>query len=299
MPGSSQAGLVAAVVLLASLSQAAGAGRYGSGSGSAVLIAAGDIAACTPATETTAAAVKRLKGTVATLGDNAYPDGSSDDFTRCYEPTWGPFKSRTRPSTGNHEYVTASAAAYFAYFGSRAGEPGRGYYGYRLGKWQVIALNSNCDQIGGCGEGNPEERWLSDYLDAHRTLCTLAYWHHPRFSTGLHGNDATLAPLWRDLYRAGAEIVLNGHDHNYQRFAPLTPDGTVDRVRGLREFVVGTGGANLTHFTSSSGATEARSDTTFGVLRLALGPKGYSWHFVTASGNDFTDAGSDRCHTRP
>jgi acid phosphatase type 7 len=262
------------------------------------LLAAGDIGFCGSQAAATAALVASRRGTVATLGDNAYPSGSADDFARCYNPTWGRFKSRTRPSIGNHEYRTPTAAGYFGYFGHRAGRAGQGYYSYRLGTWSILVLNSNCDQIGGCGEGSAEESWLRATLRAHRNLCTLAYWHHPRFSEGPHRDDSELDSFWRDLYAAGAEVVLNGHDHTYQRFAPQSPAGEVDPAYGIREFVVGTGGAPLYRFLTDSPNSEARNDTTYGILRLVLGRRGYSWQYV-AVGAAFKDGGNTPCHRRP
>lgn len=260
------------------------------------LLAAGDIGSCTSAAAATAALVAGLSGTVATLGDNAYPSGSPGDFARCYEPGWGEFRSRTRPSAGNHDYGTAGAAGYFGYFGTRAGDPNRGYYSYRLGTWNVIVLNSNCDEVGGCADGTPQERWLRATLRARGGLCTLAYWHHPRFSQGPHGDDARVGAFWRDLYADGVEIVLNGHDHAYERFAPQSPTGAVDRTYGIREFVVGTGGAGLYPFVTVEPASEARDNTTFGILRLVLGLRGYSWQFLPAAGGSFRDSGRTTCH---
>jgi len=264
----------------------------------ATLIAAGDIAVCgTSGDEATAELVKGIPGTVATLGDNAYESGTNAEYDRCYAPTWGRFKARTRPVPGNHEYRTEGAAGYFDYFGARAGKPATGWYTYRLGAWRVIALNSNCGSVGGCGRGSLQERWLRSVLKANRaTKCTLAYWHHPRFSSGAHGSSTALEPLWRALYEAGADVVLTGHDHNYERFAPQTPAGRLDRKRGIRAFVVGTGGRSLRSLGKRLPTTVVRNDTAHGVLVLTLQPGSYSWRFVPVAGSTFSDRGSGACH---
>src|SRR5262249_29947273 len=193
-----------------------------------VLIAAGDIADCrNPAREATARLLDGLAGTIAALGDEAYPTGSAEDYANCYDPTWGPYKARTRPALGNHEYDTPEAAGYFGYFGGAGGAPGQGYYSYDLGTWHVVVLNSNCGQIAGCQAGSPRVQWPRADLAAHPAHCTLAYWHHPLFSSG---NSAfpDVRPFWDALYDARADVVLSGHDHFYERFAPQQPDGTAD-----------------------------------------------------------------------
>jgi hypothetical protein len=201
------------------------------------LVAAGDVASCrSRGDEATAALVARLPGTVAVLGDSVYEVGSDEEYRRCYAPSWGRFKGRTRPAVGNHEYGTPGAAGYFRYFGAAAGPSGRGYYAYRLGSWQVVVLNTNCAAAGGCGAGSPQERWLRAELARSRGRCVLAYGHHPRLSSGFHGPDTSIDRLWRALAAGGAELYLAGHDHHYERFAP---------VRGVRQFVVGTGGRRL------------------------------------------------------
>src|SRR5262245_63844788 len=182
-----------------------------------VLVGAGDIAACdNDGDERTAKLIDRIEGTVFTLGDNVYPSGSAEQFAQCYEPSWGRFKARTRPAPGNHDYRTPGAAAYFAYFGEAAGDPKKGYYSYDLGTWHVIVVNSNCKEIGGCQKGSPQEKWLKEDLAAHPTLCTVAMWHHPRFSSSSeHGNDPAMADIWRTLQAGGVDLVLAGHDHTY------------------------------------------------------------------------------------
>ena len=283
-------------VLLAAALLALGAGRAESRPVEATLLAAGDIASCASrGDEATARLLARLRGTVAAIGDTVYESGSDAEYRRCYVPSWGRFKARTRPAVGNHEYGTAGAAGYFHYFGRRA-HPPRGYYSYDLGAWHVVVLNSNCDEAGGCGAGSAQERWLRRDLAAHRTRCTLAYAHHPRYSSGFHGNDRTLRDLWRALYAAGADVVLAGHDHHYERFAPMTPDDRLDARRGLREFVVGTGGRSLRPPFFVKRGSQVRDWSTYGVLELKLGAAGYRWRFVPVAGGTFRDAGSGRCH---
>jgi hypothetical protein len=232
------------------------------------------------------------------LGDSQYEDGALAKFEASYAPSFGRVRAISRPVAGNHEYLTPGAAGYFDYFGSSAGEPGKGWYSYDLGEWHLIALNSNCGHIGGCGPDSPQGRWLKADLAAHPSDCTLAYWHHPRFSSGKHGSSSSTAPLWQALHQAGAEIVLSGHDHVYERFAPQDPAGAADPVRGIRQFVVGSGGANHYAFATPSGIanSEVRSAETFGVLELTLSHGAYRWRFLPSSGGTFTDSGSGICH---
>ena len=249
-----------------------------------VLIAAGDIASCAENGDAaTAALIRGIAGTIATLGDNAYPNGGTNDFARCYDPTWGTERYRTRPAAGNHEYNSRGAAPYFAYFGAAAGTPGQGYYSYDLGAWHIVVLNSNCSQVGGCGADSPQGQWLQSDLAASAAECTLAYWHHPLFSSGKeHGGDPALRPFWQLLDDADAEIVLSGHEHHYERFAPQTPTGTADPARGIRQFVVGTGGVGHYGFGPPQPNSEARGAGTFGVLKLTLRPSAYDWQFLPA-----------------
>lgn len=266
----------------------------------AVLIAAGDIANCKIITgaQATARIIEGIPGTVAAIGDLAPSDGSAQTFANCYDKTWGAFKSRTRPALGNHEYHSANASPYFDYFGAAAGERGKGYYSYELGAWHVISLNGECGEIGGCAKGSPEEVWLREDLQAHPAACTLAYWHEPLFSSGAaHGNNPAYRDFWEDLYNANATLVLNGHDHDYERFAPQDPDGRADAERGIREFVVGTGGNHERPFSSTPRPnSEVRMTGTFGVLKLTLHPHGYNWQFISEAGKNFTDSGEGSCH---
>jgi hypothetical protein len=231
------------------------------------------------------------------LGDNQYEDGTLAKFQASYEPSFGRLKAITHPVVGNHEYLTTGAAGHFDYFGAAAGERGQGWYSYDVGDWHLIALNSTCGPVGGCGPDSPQGRWLAADLAAHPDGCTLAYWHHPRFSSGKHGSTAAMIPVWQALYDAGAEVVLSGHDHVYERFAPQDPFGGADAGHGIRQFVVGTGGKNHYAFANPAGIanSEVRNADTFGVLELTLGRGLYSWRFLPSSGT-FTDSGSATCH---
>lgn len=234
---------------------------------------------------------------VLALGDIQYQDATLDKFLRSYDLSWGRFKERTRPAVGNHEYLTAGAAGYFDYFGSLAGERGKGYYSFDAGGWHFVALNSQCSAVGGCGPGSRQYEWLRADLAASKAPCTAAYWHHPRFSAGQYGNDSDYQAFWELLYADGAELALAGHDHSYQRYAPMTPNGQRDDARGIREFVVGTGGKN--HYAVKSSTVpnrEVAEDSTFGVLKLTLRANGYDWAFVPEAGETFTDAGTGVCH---
>ena len=267
--------------------------------GSEVLVGAGDIAVCGSTNDdATSNLLVGISGTVFTLGDNAYPNGSSSDYANCYDGSWGRVKSRTMPTPGNHEYQTSAAAGYFGYFGSAAGDPTKGYYSYNLGDWHIIVLNSNsaCTTIS-CAAGSAQEQWLRADLAANTKACTLAYWHHPRFNSGAeHGNLTAVGPFWNALYEYNAEIVLNGHEHLYERFAPQTPNAVADPTRGIRQFTVGTGGAALYSFSSTiQPNSERRNNTSYGVLALTLKTGGYDWQFVAATGS-FTDSGSGTCH---
>lgn len=265
-----------------------------------VLVGAGDIASCDDlaGAYATAKLVEKIPGTVFAVGDLAYPDGSDEQFTNCYGKTWGQFKDRTRPAPGNHEYHSQGASGYSRYWGAVAGDPTKAYYSYDLGQWHIIALNSECTQVGGCDAGSEQGKWLQKDLADHPAGCTLAYFHKPLFSSGLaHGADPELKPMWEILYHAGADVVINGHDHDYERFAQQDPDGKADPQHGIREFVVGSGGKNSHRvFGLSQPNSEARNADTFGVLKLALHPKSYDWQFVPEEGKTFSDSGSGSCH---
>ena len=276
-------------------------GSYANGAGkneTVVLVGAGDIADCRDLSgaEATAKLLDQIPGTVMAVGDLAYPDGTKENF-ECYDRTWGRQKTRTRPAPGNHEFHSSAATPYFDYFGSAAGAFGDGYYSYELGAWHIVVLNSECADVGGCGPGSRQEKWLRADLAAHRVSCTLAYWHKPLFSSGgAHGNDLEVTPLWQALYDAGADVVIGGHDHNYERFAQQNPQGEADPVHGIREFVVGTGGKNLRPFGATKPNSEVRNNEAFGVLRLTLRPQSYDWQFISQQGKAFTDSGTTSCH---
>jgi acid phosphatase type 7 len=261
-----------------------------------VLLAAGDIAACDlPGAAMTAELIDGLPGPVLALGDQAYEDGSARDFAECYDPVWGHFKARTWPVPGNHEYHTRDATAYFAYFGVAAGEPGQGWYSFDFAGWHVIALNSNCEAAG-CEAGSAQETWLRADLAAHPVQCTLAFWHHPLFGSGPNGGTVETRPFWRALYEAGADVVLNAHNHLYERFAPQDPAGNPDPTAGLREFTVGTGGGSLHPEVKHPANREVINTGTWGVLKLQLQDNGYAWQFVPTAGSTFTDSGQGTCH---
>ena len=261
-----------------------------------VLVGAGDIADCAKTGDSlTANLMDTIPGTVFAAGDNAYPNGASSDYKNCYNPTWGRFKSRTKPVPGNHDYLTAGAAGYFNYFGAVAGASGKGYYSYDLGNWHVVALNSNIAM----NVGSPQEVWLKADLANSTKRCTVAYWHHPLFSSGNEGPHAETKPLYQDLYDAGAELVIVGHDHDYERFAPQTPDGVADSQHGIREIVAGTGGGGLFVVYPPVPNSEVLNNNTLGVLKLTLHAAGYSWKFLPIAGKTFTDSGSYPCHDAP
>ncbi len=258
-----------------------------------VLVGAGDIATC-PSTgdEATAGLIDDIDGTIFTTGDNAYPDGTDADFENCYEPSWGRHKPKTYPSPGNHEYHTPGASGYFDYFGAAAGDPAKGYYSYNLSAWHVVVLNSNI----AVESGSAQHEWLRADLASNTITCTVAYWHHPLFSSGLHGNQNDMKATWDALYAADVDVVVNGHDHDYERFALQDPSGEVDPARGIREFVVGTGGSDLRSFETIQPNSEVRDADTHGVLKLTLNPTSYDWEFVPVTGETFTDSGSGSCH---
>jgi acid phosphatase type 7 len=263
-----------------------------------VLVGAGDIASCEYLSGAIATArLDTIPGTVFAVGDAAYPDGADQQLAGCYGPTWGRHKARTRPALGNHDYHTDHAAPFFRYFGAAAGDRDKGYYSYDLGAWHVVVINSNCSEVGGCNPGSPQERWLRHDLAEYRTACTAAYWHHPLFSSGKeHGNDPEMRPIFQALYDADAEVVINGHDHDYERFAPQDANGNADPARGIREFGAGTGGRSTRVFADPLPTSEVRNTGTFGVLKLTLHPTSYEWQFIPIAGKTFTDSGSATCH---
>jgi hypothetical protein len=271
-----------------------------------VLVGAGDIAGC-PDPEgawATAKLIEQIPGTVFAAGDLAYEKGSSADFKNCYDPTWGRFKDRTKPTPGNHEYAEPTAAAYFNYWGTQAGPAGKGYYSFELGDWHIVVMNTNCDArgLGGCGEGSPQEVWLKADLAKRPNACILAFGHHALFSSGVfkkHAMHPELKPLWEDLYAAHADLVLAGHEHSYERFAKQNPDGKADPANGIREIVVGTGGRSHDLLGFPIPNSEVREWLTYGVLKLELSPGKYTWEFIPEEGKSFHDSGSGTCHNQP
>ena len=258
---------------------------------SGVLVGAGDIGFCgTLGAEGTARLLDRFPGTVFTAGDNAYVSGTREEFQNCYGPGWGRHLARTRPAVGNHDYINGGAA-YFQYFGSSAGSAGSGYYSYAVGPWNVIALNSEIPS----GSGSAQMEWLRNELMTKRPACTAVYWHRPLFSSGRHGDNPDMRDVWRTLYDFDVDLVIGGHDHAYERFAPQDPDGRFDPTRGIREFVVGTGGAPLYEFPNIRPNSEVRG-AAWGVLALTLSAGRYQWQFVPVDGQTFSDAGSGSCH---
>jgi hypothetical protein len=234
---------------------------------------------------------------VLTLGDNLQSDDTLSGFRTAFDPTWGRVKSIMHPEVGNHEYGVSGAAGYYSYFGAGAGDPSKGYYSYNIGTWHIIEINSNCTKIsGGCGTGSPEETWVKSDLAANPSACTLAVFHHPRYSSGYGGDNTSMAPIFQDLYVANADVVLSGHSHDYERFAPQDNAGNLDLARGITQFVVGTGGAFFTGFGTIQPNSQVHQNSTFGVLELTLHPTSYDWRFVPEAGKTWTDSGTRSCH---
>jgi hypothetical protein len=267
------------------------------------VLAAGDIADCRylRAADSGAALTadlvarelaKNTSAMVLTLGDNTYPVGAPAEFSNCYEPTWGRFKTRTFPSPGNHDYATKNASGYYAYFGATAGPEQRGYYSIDAGNWQIISLNSNLRPP----DSEAQLEWLKSELERRKAPCTLAYWHHPVFSSGGHGDSPRMMAAWKLLAAANAELVLAGHDHNYERFAPMDGAGGKNKRRGMRQMVIGTGGSGLTPMRFPRSNSEVGDNSTHGVLKLVLKDNGYEWEFLPVTQDGFTDKGAALCH---
>jgi hypothetical protein len=269
-----------------------------------VLIGAGDIGYCGSelpydGDEKTADLIKSVlsqepNATVFTAGDSVYGSGTLTEIMKCFEPSWGQFKERIRPSPGNHDYMTDQGAPYYAYFGAAAGEAGKGYYSYDLGDWHIVALNSNCDDIA-CGPDSQQVKWLQDDLRKSGKLCSLMYWHHPRFSSGLGGGLGSVSTFWKTAVEMGVEVVVNGNDHNYERFSPLDAVGNAD-PNGTRLFVVGTGGSELRGLGIPQPNSEVRYSGTNGVIMFRLFPGRYEWKFIPVQDISLTDAGTGVCH---
>ncbi len=289
--------LVACV--MAALTAVPGVGQ----TATATLVGAGDIASCSQSNDSaTARLLGNIPGTVYTLGDNAYPYGSAANFRNCYDPTWGKYKKRTKPAVGNHEYYdenfnsTTAAGPYFDYFGARAGARGKGYYSYDRGSWHIVVLNSNCEKVGGCGRRSAQGRWLRNDLAANPSRCTMAYFHDPLYASGTGSDAPEVKPFWNILYNRGAEVILNGHAHRYERYAKITPGGARS-ANGIRQFIVGTGGEPGGDFDGPYHPDMQRfKRNTPGVLKLNLRADSYAWKFVPIAGKTFTDSGTTGCH---
>jgi acid phosphatase type 7 len=271
-----------------------------------ILVGAGDIASCKnpEGARATAKLIEQIPGTVFAAGDLAYEKGSAEEFKNCYDPAWGRFKDRTKPALGNHEYADPTASGYFHYWGAQAGPAGKGFYSYDLGRWHIVVMNTNCDAqgLGGCGKGSPQETWLKEDLARHPNACILAYGHHALFSSGVFKNHAVhpeLKQLWEDLYATHTDLVLAGHEHSYERFAPQDPEGQADPANGIREIVAGTGGRSHDLLGFATPNSEVREWDTYGVLKLTLSPGKYTWEFIPEEGKTFHDAGSAVCHNHP
>jgi 3',5'-cyclic AMP phosphodiesterase CpdA len=264
-----------------------------------LLIGAGDIADSGGDAEQTAELLGLFPDAlIFAAGDNAYGEGTIGQYNNYFHPTWGKHKARIRPVPGNHEYRTGGAAGYFDYFEGQAGTRGQGWYSFDHGDWHIVALNSNCGAVG-CAAGSAQEKWLRDDLKASSAKCTLAFLHHPLFTSGEHNGDGDLddtRPLWQALYDAGADVILAGHDHNYERFAPQDPNGNKDTAKGIRLFVVGTGGRELRDVGDPEPNSEVLNDQALGIIKLTLHAAQYQWEFVPVEGSTFTDSGTDLCH---
>ena len=275
-------------------------------SGDAVLVGAGDIASCSndndeaTAQLVDAVVAARPDARVFTVGDNVYDNGTTAEFNNCYHPTWGRHKARTHPVVGNHEYGTAGAAGYFGYFGAAAGPAGQGYYDYMAGGWHVVVLNSQCNAVGGCHAGSAQEQWLRARLQEVAAECTVAIWHHPRFSSGsVHGSDTAYQPFWQALYEDGAELIVNGHDHIYERFDPQSPGGLLDTTFGVRQITAGLGGRSRYGFSLVAPNSQVRYSADYGVLKLTLRPGDYDFELLRVGGGAVVDSGTAACHGAP
>ena len=288
--------LVALVMTLTACTEAPPSPIATPSAASADIVAAGDIADCALHGDTATAALikQRPDAVVAALGDLVYPDGTAATYARCYLPAWGDFIERTRPAVGNHDLDADDGAAYWGLFGDRAGESGEGWYSYDIGAWHVVVLNSNCDYVD-CDVGSAQHDWLVADLAASDANCTLAYWHHPRFSSGEHWDDPLFAAaFWTTVADAGVELVLSGHDHHYERFAPMDAGGSL-ASDGTRQFIVGTGGGGLRQAVRLAPGSELIIDDVDGILELSLDSGAYAWSFIGSDGSAL-DTGTGECH---
>ena len=256
-----------------------------------VLLAAGDVGLCgSRAAADTGYMLDALAGTILAVGDLAYLHGSAQEYALCYDPVWGRHKDRTRPAPGNHEYESPGAQPYFDYFGIQAGPPGLGYFSFHAGEWLVLSLNSNIP----VGAATAQAQWIRTELTANTARCALAYFHHPLYSSGSNGDNARLAGLWQLLYEQGVDVIVSAHEHMYERYAPMSPDGQRNDARGIRQFIVGTGGSGL-YAVQRVHPQSAVQIISHGLLKLTLTGQGYDWEFLPVTGGR-ADAGSDVCH---
>jgi hypothetical protein len=289
-------------VITVLMSMSCGQGQFGTGPTpgptpgpivrSTVLLAAGDVGFCgSQGAVDTGEMLDSQEGTILAVGDLAYPHGSIQDYTMCYDPVWGRHKIRTKPSPGNHEYESPGAQPYFDYWGSAAGPAGLGYYSFRAGDWLVLSLNSNLP----VGNTTAQAQWIRQELTTNNVKCTLAYFHHPLYSSGPNGDNARLAGLWQLLYELGVDVIISAHEHLYERYAPMTPDGVRNDAKGIRQFIVGTGGASPYTIQRLHPLSEVQV-TTYGLLKLTLTDVGYQWEFLRVGGGGRLDFGQDVCH---
>jgi hypothetical protein len=270
------------------------------GAATVSIFAMGDVAGCTSGhqpkgSKATVDLIAGLSGQLALLGDVVQgPSAKLVDYRNCYDPHWGRFRSRTRPVPGNHDYLASGANGYFDYWGSIAGARGQGYYAWQAGAWRIYALNSNCGKTSGCGPGSPMYTWLRNQLASSSSTCQLAYFHHGRWSQGQHGPNSSMSAIYQLLYRAGAELVLSGHDHTYQRFPALDPSGQRDSD-GIVQIIAGTGGASHYGFTGKGPAPVVKNNTAFGVVALDLSDSSWSLRFVPEPDKSFRDSASGQC----
>ncbi len=272
---------------------------FATGTGPVTLVGAGNVSLCNATgDDATAALLDTIPGTVFADGDAAYDKGTLTQYNTCYNPSWGRHLARTQPTPGERDYKTANASGYFSYFGAAAGDPTKGYYSYDLGAWHIVVLNSGSSSLVPTTATSAQVQWLRADLAANPAHCTLAYWHNPLFDSKDAPNN-NIRPLWDALYAGGVDVVVNAHYAFYERFAPQTPAGVADPVLGIREFVVGTGGAEVGAFGTVRANSQVRNSGTFGVLSLTLDDASYSWQFVPVAGKTFSDAGTTSCHGAP
>ena len=300
-----QAGSTSAAPVMVDLGDVAPA------AGSQVMVGVGDIASCTQKLGLATAmvvdsviksdSVANVPTSVFTLGDNVYSSGTAEQFKDCFTPAWGNPKLRLmeniHPTPGNHDYGTAQAAPYYKYFGKAAGVDGTGNYSYDVGKWHVIAMNSETVSGGEFSDADraAQMKWLEKDLKDHDAACTIAYWHNPRFSSGWHGSDTRFTPIWQLLYDHNVDLVVKGHDHDYERFRPMNPAGVLDTAKGITEIVAGTGGEDLRGFNQLHPNSAYQIEGRAGVLKLTLGENEWHSEFVEAGGRVW-DKSSGKCH---